>query len=253
MSLDHQGNKYVKQPRAFWSAGIYWILFLAIGITAAVSVMALWPNAPQPAELQVQAPNSISEITLAISSVIAVILLLILPKIISFKAELAEEVPPLVQPDPESEPSSEVEISTPSEPAPPPVTEAEVTSSAEPEPAPITEIFSNDDDPLDNRQWVDLVEESVELIDELDRYFDSFDAPRKELADHIMNRLQEILERSGVETIIDDEAYDRQRHEPAEESKNASPGAAIAKTLSPGFAIGRRVFRRARVKMAENS
>jgi len=94
-----------------------------------------------------------------------------------------------------------------------------------------------------------LVEECVEVVDELDRHMNTFDAPRREVAEHVVLRMEEVLERSGVEVISNEPTFDRGRHQPVGASATASPGAAIAETLSPGFAIGRRVLRRARVRV----
>jgi hypothetical protein len=101
-------------------------------------------------------------------------------------------------------------------------------------------------DPLDNRPWLKLVEESVALFDELDRHRVGFDPPRLEVADHVVCRLQEILERCGVEPISGLGAFDRNRHQP-EEAARVLPGATVTKTLSPGFRVGKRILRRARV------
>ncbi len=57
------------------------------------------------------------------------------------------------------------------------------------------------DDPLDNKAWLRLVEECVDLFDELDRHSSSFDAPRREVVEHVSSRLREILERCGGEVV----------------------------------------------------
>jgi hypothetical protein len=104
-------------------------------------------------------------------------------------------------------------------------------------------------DPLDDKPWLNLVEENVALFDELDRQRADFDVPRQEVADHVICRLQEILERSGVETISGDDAFDRNRHRP-EGTARVLPGAMVTETLSPGFRVGKRVLRRARVRVS---
>jgi hypothetical protein len=105
-----------------------------------------------------------------------------------------------------------------------------------------------DGEPLDNRPWLKLVEESVTLFDELDRHRADFDAPRQEVADHVICRLQEILERCGVEPISGDGNFDRSRHQP-EGATRVLPGATVAEIVSPGFRVGKRVLRRARVRV----
>jgi hypothetical protein len=105
-----------------------------------------------------------------------------------------------------------------------------------------------DGDPLDNLPWLKLIEENVALFDELDSHRADFDAPRQELADHVICRLQEILERCGVEPISGEGDFDRSRHQ-NEGAVRVFPGAMIAETLSPGFRIGKRILRRARVRI----
>ncbi len=92
-----------------------------------------------------------------------------------------------------------------------------------------------------------LVEECVEVIDELDEHIGSFDAPRREVAEHVILRLEEILGRSGVQVISNDKVFDRTRHKPAMDHGVLDNGVAVSETLSPGFAVGPRVLRRARV------
>jgi hypothetical protein len=104
-------------------------------------------------------------------------------------------------------------------------------------------------DQLDNRPWLALVEECVALFDELDRHAAAFDPPRREVAEHVTCRLREILERCGVEPVDGDTTFDRNRHQP--DGGAAPPAAPIAEVLSPGFAVGRRVLRRARVRLGD--
>jgi hypothetical protein len=103
--------------------------------------------------------------------------------------------------------------------------------------------------PPDKPPWIGLAEGCVELIDELDQNADGFDPLRRELADHVALRLEEVLERSGVEVIKDEATFDRARHRPVRGVGAASPGAIISETVSSGFAVGPRVLRRARVRV----
>ncbi len=104
-------------------------------------------------------------------------------------------------------------------------------------------------DELRNAPWMSLVEGCVDVVDELDRHATSFDAPRRELAEHVTIRLEEALGRSGVEIIAGESAFDRMRHKPVAGGHGSVPGAPVFETLSPGFAVGRRVLRRARVRL----
>lgn len=109
------------------------------------------------------------------------------------------------------------------------------------------------DGPLDDKQWVGLVEGCVGLYDELDRHFASLDPECRALAEHVLLRLQEILGRSNVEVIAGEAIFDRHRHQPEQTETRVMPGAVIAETLRPGFAVGHRVLRRARVRLVENT
>lgn len=113
-------------------------------------------------------------------------------------------------------------------------------------------IEADDADALSNKRWVTLVEELVDLFDELDRHFASFDPARQELADHVLLRLQEILVRSGVDLIVGNSTFDSHRHKPEQIGPGQNPGTTMVETVSPGFAIGRRVLRRARVRLVES-
>jgi hypothetical protein len=106
----------------------------------------------------------------------------------------------------------------------------------------------DDANPLDNKPWLRVVEECVDVFDDLDSSRPSLGPEGQELADHVMYRLEEALERAGVEVISDDVAFERGRHKP-EKADSVGPGATIAETLRPGFAVGPRVFRRARVRL----
>jgi hypothetical protein len=64
------------------------------------------------------------------------------------------------------------------------------------------------DDTLQNKPWLNLVEECVDLYDELYRLQSSLDTSAQELADHCRCRLLEILERSGVSILADNTTFD---------------------------------------------
>ena len=107
-------------------------------------------------------------------------------------------------------------------------------------------------DPLDNRPWIKLVEEVVELFDEMESIHPRLHPPAQELAKHLTDRLVEILERNQVEILHKREIavpFNRARHQPA--MLPADPEVAVvAEVLSPGFAVGQRVLRRAYVRLA---
>lgn len=99
----------------------------------------------------------------------------------------------------------------------------------------------------ENEAWLSLVEECVGLFDELDRHAADFPLPQRQLTEHVLTRLQESLERSGVERIEGEGDFDPARHQ--SDQGLAPDDSKIAGTVSPGFRVGRRVFRRARVRV----
>jgi molecular chaperone GrpE (heat shock protein) len=103
---------------------------------------------------------------------------------------------------------------------------------------------------LNNKAWIKLTEECVSLFDELDRKSATMDARRQELAGYVCSQLEEILERCGVTIISGDSAFDERRHRPYPAVSRVATGTVIAETLSPGFVVGPRVLRRARVRLA---
>jgi len=105
------------------------------------------------------------------------------------------------------------------------------------------------EDPLDDRPWLRVVTALVDLFDELERIGTAMPASERAVPEHTQLRLQEILERSGVTLIANDAMFDRSRHQPEPPGTSVARGAAITTTLSPGFVVGRRVLRRARVQV----
>jgi molecular chaperone GrpE (heat shock protein) len=105
--------------------------------------------------------------------------------------------------------------------------------------------------PIENKTWIKLIEECVDLYDELDQALEDFDEPRREIAAHVCNRIAEILLRSGVETIESDTTFDRSLHQPIKKTAGVAPGDPRwrAHVVSPGFRVNRHVMRRARVEV----
>lgn len=105
-------------------------------------------------------------------------------------------------------------------------------------------------EPLDNAPWVGLASQCAELFDELDRTLDQFDPARREVAEHALYRLREVLELSGVDVIEGDPVFDRNRHEPVGPVPTGATDKGAMRIVSPGFAVGQRVLRRARVSFS---
>lgn len=108
-----------------------------------------------------------------------------------------------------------------------------------------------DHDPLDNTAWVNLAEACVELFSELESYQTEFDPPRREVAEHVCDRLREILVRSEVGLIEADGVFDRNFHEFVSCGAPPQTDGASVRVLTPGFHIGRRILRRAHVELVK--
>ena len=112
-------------------------------------------------------------------------------------------------------------------------------------------------EPFDGRsappdgKWLGLVEEVVLLLDEMERAQTTLAPNARELAEHVESRLGEILIRTGVQSINDESTFDRLRHQPLPGRSAKHGTAVIAETIRPGLIVGRRVLRRAVVRLAD--
>jgi molecular chaperone GrpE (heat shock protein) len=94
-----------------------------------------------------------------------------------------------------------------------------------------------------------LVGECADLFDELDSHLEGLDPAGREIAEHVCLRLQEILQRCGVELIDQEGTFERTLHQPVGPSLGLGTEAVRARVISPGFRVGRRILRRARVQL----
>lgn len=111
---------------------------------------------------------------------------------------------------------------------------------------------TSDDDlghSLFNRPWVRLVEDCTELYSEIADRLPCYDSNQLNLAHHVLDRLLEILERNGVTIISGDHVFDRTRHTTEGRPLDVPADSPILATISPGFAIEKRVLRKAVVKI----
>ena len=106
--------------------------------------------------------------------------------------------------------------------------------------------YPEEDRILSNIPWVKLVEECVALYSEIDDLLPSMTESKQDLARHMLDRLAEILQRSGISLIEDDTEFDPRRHKT---ESDVPSGTTIVKTLRRGFALGRRVFLKAVVQV----
>jgi hypothetical protein len=89
--------------------------------------------------------------------------------------------------------------------------------------------------------------ECVRLFDEVDRARARLEPGAGELADHVLERLREVLVLAGAEVIEGEPAFDRGRHQSVD--GRGETGDPVHETVSPGFAMDGRVLRRARVQL----
>jgi hypothetical protein len=105
-------------------------------------------------------------------------------------------------------------------------------------------------DLLGNPAWMSLVQENVAVVDELEHHASSLDSSARAIADHATALICEALERADVELIADDKRFDARRHSPLDKTGRIPLGTPIVETVSPGFAVGKRVLRRASVRVS---
>lgn len=86
-----------------------------------------------------------------------------------------------------------------------------------------------------------LVGECADLFDELDSHLEGLDPAGREMAEHVCLRLQEILQRCGVELIDQEGAFERTLHQPFGPRASAGTNGVWVKIVSPGFRVGRRI------------
>jgi len=102
---------------------------------------------------------------------------------------------------------------------------------------------------LSNSRFIGLVEECAGLMMEFEGYTDRLETEEgKMIAQLVVQRLQEALERSGLARISDEESFSILRHTPVP-MRPVAEGAPIAEILAFGLAIENRVFRKAKVKV----
>ena len=104
--------------------------------------------------------------------------------------------------------------------------------------------------PLDNAPLLSLIEELSRFCDGLNRDSEFFEGDRREISEHVLAKLYEIIERiPGVSVIspAPGDSFDRTHHKVA--SGTAKPGAKITGLKSPGVQIAERVVKPAVVTL----
>lgn len=121
-----------------------------------------------------------------------------------------------------------------------------------PEP-PVAPAHRPDDGPLlppsDADRFVQAVGELTELVAVLDRQRGQVDEVARPWLDYLIDQVTGVLVRCDVELIDSEAAYRRARHEPVGSAAMPAEGQEIVETIRPGFALGRRVLLRARVRL----
>ncbi len=103
---------------------------------------------------------------------------------------------------------------------------------------------------LDNKSFVKLAEECVDAMDEFDGYIERLESDEgKMIAEMIVKRLQELLERSGLQRIDDvNEPFSVLRHIPVP-MEPVSEGASLDEIIQAGLALENRTLLKAKVKV----
>lgn len=93
-----------------------------------------------------------------------------------------------------------------------------------------------------------LVRECVDLFDEMVEIADG-GGPAGEIADHVCSQLTELLQRCGVTILGEEPLYDLTKHQFIGSKPKAPDSFTVVR---PGFALGAKVLRRAKVKSVES-
>lgn len=102
---------------------------------------------------------------------------------------------------------------------------------------------------LYNNEYIRLVESCVETIKEFDGYEDRVESEEtKDIIGLMKERLRENLLVSGVSFIDEENEFHILRHDPVPMAIIAE-GTPVVEIISPGLAIGNRVFMKAKVKV----
>jgi len=109
--------------------------------------------------------------------------------------------------------------------------------------------------PLDNPPLLQLIEETAQLQEEMYRSAAFFNAERREVSDHVLSKLHEILERAPLVEILiptPGEPFQRGLHRTAN-GKAPSNGATVAMVMVPGVRVAERILRPAIVEIEESA
>lgn len=103
---------------------------------------------------------------------------------------------------------------------------------------------------LDNRPFVKLAEECVDMMNEFEGYIERLETREgKMMVELIVKRLQELLERSGLHRIDDEtELFSVLRHIPIP-IESVSEGTPLNGIIRAGLALENRVLRKAKVNV----
>lgn len=99
----------------------------------------------------------------------------------------------------------------------------------------------------ENKAFVKLAEECTDLMNEFDGYTERLETDEgKMMAEMVVKRMQELLERAGLARIDDETEFSVLRHTPVP-MQIVQEGTIIIQTRFPGLAMGNRVYRKSSV------
>lgn len=102
--------------------------------------------------------------------------------------------------------------------------------------------------PLDNKPYVKVMEDLMRLSSEIRRLADHAPDDSRDALDYIYEQLEDVFERNGLTMIEGETVYDVCRHQPVPAAL-VPDGTPVEKTLVPGWALDRKVLRRAKVSV----
>lgn len=94
--------------------------------------------------------------------------------------------------------------------------------------------------------FFDVIKDCADLLIQLEDMEGRLDEKAKPLAEHVKINLQEIIERAGANRIDGEVRFDVARHQPVP-AKVVAKGSTIKATLGPGYEVGGKIVKRARV------
>ena len=111
-----------------------------------------------------------------------------------------------------------------------------------------------DDDLLNNKPWVRLMENVFSLQDNINSVANQEELPQqtKKILDYLNAKFEELYKDNSLTPIQDETTFDWERHQPID-SQSPQSGDKIESTVIPGWRYNDRIFKLATVTTSNNS